>query len=766
MEQSRITVLLIEDDPDDAGQIRRMLSEAQGAAFEVQCTGRLSEGLLRLSGGDVDVVLLDLGLPDSIGLDTFTAARAAAADLPIVVLTGVEEQEVGLRAAGQGAQDYLVKSQINADLLARTLRYAVARASAQRRQSIQRQVLANLNSQRCLDMDALGEVLAMVKDSLRVRMAALRLQLGEDWPLHVALGFSDDLRERAELLCSVGPDGEVRRDAQGRLILDCLCGDVLQGIAVDDSPAYTERGSFWSSHVPDTVSALGRASGLGAVRACCTCGGCASVALIPLRSEHEIIGLLQFADPEAGAFSPETVELLEDVAESIGTALTRQRAEDALAKYAGRIEVLRQVDEAILSAQSVQEVAQAALSHLPELVPCRRATVMEFDLDAHTALVLAAYDERGDTTAAAGTTLTLDVFGDLEGFRANRIRTVVDLRVATAPSPAARNLMAGGVRSFLTVPLLAEGELIGCLNVGWPEPGTIAQEDQEIARELAEVLAIAIGSTRGRQKRETAERALDAVNYQMRVARGIQQALYPASAPQVPGFELAGASVSAEAAGGDYYDYIAMPDGFLGIAVGDVTGHGVGAALVMAAMRAYLRAFAHSSTDLSEIMGRANLALVADTAQDIFCTMLLARLDPRTGAIAYVNAGHPPGYLFDASGKVRAELGSTAVPLGMVPETEFPAGPPLTLQPGEMAFLYTDGVLDVASGAGSRFGRQHVLDVVLSNRGKPAEQAVREVCRAVLRFCDPELPADDITAVLIKALPVEADPAGPHPGGP
>ena len=268
-------------------------------------------------------------------MDTFTAASAAAPDLPIVVLTGVEDQELGLRAAQQGAQDYLVKSQVNADLLARTLRYAVARASAQRRQSIQRQVLASLNSTLCLDMDALGQVLATVTDSLRVRMAALRLQLGEDWPLHVALGFSDDLREQAELLCSVGTDGEVRRDAQGRLVLDCLCGDVLQGVTVDGSPAYTERGSFWSSHMSEAVSALGRTSGAGAVRACCTCGGCESVVLIPLRSEHETIGLLQFAEPASGAFSPGTVELLEDVAESIGTALTRQRVEDALRKYHG-----------------------------------------------------------------------------------------------------------------------------------------------------------------------------------------------------------------------------------------------------------------------------------------------------------------------------------------------------------------------------------------------------------------------------------------------
>ena len=121
-----------------------------------------------------------------------------------------------------------------------------------------------------------------------------------------------------------------------------------------------------------------------------------------------------------------------------------------------------------------------------------------------------------------------------------------------------------------------------------------------------------------------------------------------------------------------------------------------------------------------------------------------------------MNAGHPPAWVFGASGEVRVELESTAMPLGLMPDTEFPAGPPVRLGPGELAFFCTDGVLDAASGAGSRFGRAHVLEVVRSNRAEPAAGIVRTVCRAVLGFCEPGQPADDVTALVVKAAPKDA----------
>ena len=127
MSDRRISVLLIEDNPGDVRMIRELLSEAKGVTFAVECADRLSTGLERLEKGEIDVVLLDLGLPDSQGLDTFTQARDRAPDFPIVVLTGLDDEATGTAAVRAGAQDYLIKGEVDGKSLARALRYAIER---------------------------------------------------------------------------------------------------------------------------------------------------------------------------------------------------------------------------------------------------------------------------------------------------------------------------------------------------------------------------------------------------------------------------------------------------------------------------------------------------------------------------------------------------------------------------------------------------------------------------------------------------------------
>lgn len=127
MDTERVRVLLIEDNPGDARLIREMLSQVEGTAFELECVDRLSTGLERLTTGSLDVLLLDLNLPDSQGLKTFTTAQARSSGVPIVVLTGLADEATGIKAVHQGAQDYLPKGEVDANSLARALRYAIER---------------------------------------------------------------------------------------------------------------------------------------------------------------------------------------------------------------------------------------------------------------------------------------------------------------------------------------------------------------------------------------------------------------------------------------------------------------------------------------------------------------------------------------------------------------------------------------------------------------------------------------------------------------
>jgi sigma-B regulation protein RsbU (phosphoserine phosphatase) len=238
----------------------------------------------------------------------------------------------------------------------------------------------------------------------------------------------------------------------------------------------------------------------------------------------------------------------------------------------------------------------------------------------------------------------------------------------------------------------------------------------------------------------------------LRLARQIQQNLFPPS-PCLPGFDAAGASFPADATGGDYYDFIPLPDGRLGVAVGDVSGHGFGAALLMAATRAYLRGLARAHAAPSEVLAAANRSLTEDTGSDHFVTLSLVALEPRVGRLAYASAGHPYGYVLGTDGKVKARLPSTGIPLGIMAEAAFPPGPELTLEPGELALFLTDGVTEAQSPDGTTFGVRRALDIVRVCRREAASHIVCNLYHAVRAFCRNRPQVDDITAVVLKANP-------------
>src|SRR5205807_502140 len=178
------------------------------------------------------------------------------------------------------------------------------------------------------------------------------------------------------------------------------------------------------------------------------------------------------------------------------------------------------------------------------------------------------------------------------------------------------------------------------------------------------------------------------------VARQIQQKLFPAAPLPVAGCDIAGGSYPAEATGGDYFDYIPMRDGGLGVVIADVAGHGCGPALLMAQMRAYLRVFVNMHTDPAEVVGLLNRALARDMPEDHFATLLLGRLNPQARSFDYISAGHTTGYVLTGSGTIKALLTSTCVPLAVMPDARAPAARSVTLDPGDGVLLLTDGVVE------------------------------------------------------------------------
>jgi sigma-B regulation protein RsbU (phosphoserine phosphatase) len=259
------------------------------------------------------------------------------------------------------------------------------------------------------------------------------------------------------------------------------------------------------------------------------------------------------------------------------------------------------------------------------------------------------------------------------------------------------------------------------------------------------------------RKRAEAELGRNAAEFA--VARRIQQKLFPAAPPRLPGmeigaatfgFDIGGASYPAEAIGGDYFDYIPLADGALGLAVGDVSGHGLGPALLMAEVRAYLRAFAQTQTDGPSILGLVNRIIAQDMEGDRFITLLLARLDPGARTLTYASAGHHTGYVFDAEGAVKRVLRSTGIPLGILPQAEFAGSEPIPLGPGDLVLLLTDGVVEARAPDGSAFGGQRVIDLMRVYRRSSAREIADNLYHAVRAFAQYQPQVDDITVAVVK----------------
>jgi serine phosphatase RsbU (regulator of sigma subunit)/CheY-like chemotaxis protein len=253
-----------------------------------------------------------------------------------------------------------------------------------------------------------------------------------------------------------------------------------------------------------------------------------------------------------------------------------------------------------------------------------------------------------------------------------------------------------------------------------------------------------------RQLCESKERwEAERLRTEIRIARHIQQRLFPAASLPLAGFEVAGASYPAEATGGDYFDYIPFQDGSVGIAIGDVSGHGFGPSLLMAEMRAYLRAFARTRTDVAEILALTNQALVSDV-DGRFATLLLARLDACNQNFVHASAGHQTAYILDSAGNVKSLLKSTGIALGVMPDGEFSAAMPIHLEPGDVVFLLTDGILEAHGADQDLFGADRAVEIVRANRAKTAKEIVHILCTSAREFCSYRTQVDDMTAIIIK----------------
>ncbi len=157
--------------------------------------------------------------------------------------------------------------------------------------------------------------------------------------------------------------------------------------------------------------------------------------------------------------------------------------------------------------------------------------------------------------------------------------------------------------------------------------------------------------------------------------------------------------------------------------------------------------------DIYAILSTANRLLYGDTSEGEYVTLIFARLDPRTRSLSYSSAGHPTGFVLASSGEIKGHSSSIACPLGLSPGEAFPMAPPITLEPGDLVLLMTDGVKEALSPDTAFFGQDRALEIVRSHRRQSAQEIAETLCKAARAFCGTAPQRDDFTAVVIKAGP-------------
>jgi sigma-B regulation protein RsbU (phosphoserine phosphatase) len=277
------------------------------------------------------------------------------------------------------------------------------------------------------------------------------------------------------------------------------------------------------------------------------------------------------------------------------------------------------------------------------------------------------------------------------------------------------------------------------------QAGLFTPDDLELLTAIAASAAVAIDNARlyqvavekGRLERE------------LQVAREVQASLLPRATPRIEGWEFAARWQPARQVAGDFYDFVVVDDGSLGLVIADVTDKGMPAALFMALSRSILRASVTHARSPADGIAHANRLICADAANGMFVTLFYAQLFPATGELVYVNAGHNPPLLYDADRDQLSKLTRTGMVLG-IDESARLDQRTVRLDSGDFILLYTDGVIDALNAQEQEFGEERLRQVVLENRGASAADMVDGLTRSISSFTGSTAPFDDITLMVAR----------------
>ena len=402
--------------------------------------------------------------------------------------------------------------------------------------------------------------------------------------------------------------------------------------------------------------------------------------------------------------------------------------------------LISKVGVTLLASATLDETLRQVARLVFDAVPAERCIIMLRDDDAGELRVRAAemHDRRTDVgEVRVSRTIIEEVV--------KQGRSVLTSDAQHDPRFKSSTVMFQGIRSVLAVPLGVGEGIFGMIYADSPLATSRFTEDHlKVLTTLGSVAAIRVENTRllaERLEQESFERELQ-------LAREIQQRFLPTAPPTVPGYELQGISFPSYEIGGDYYDFILCEDRRLVVALGDVSGKGTSAALLMSSLHAAVHAQVSLCRPITETISAVNRYLADNTPANRFVTLFYAELDPLTGSLSFINAGHNPPLISHDAGTTE-QLGSGGVPLGIMPDYDYREGR-THLRAGDVLVAYSDGVTEQTNPKGEEFGTIRLQEVISHNLDASAA-GIRDKIEAALSTFAQSTPAvDDITLLIVK----------------
>jgi serine phosphatase RsbU (regulator of sigma subunit) len=413
-----------------------------------------------------------------------------------------------------------------------------------------------------------------------------------------------------------------------------------------------------------------------------------------------------------------------------------------LARQNRLLTTLSEAAKSLLLHRPLPELYEDVLELIFEAVPAERAAIMLLEGSPAVPTVKASRSRRGDTIQRVSRSIARRA---LEQQQSVLIPNILD----DSALKEQESIMATGVRSAMCAPLWytsstsSEDAVIGlvyvdCLRGG----GSFGEDDVAILSALANIAAAKIENVRLLEE-SMEKRRLDE---DMRVAAEIQRRLLPSSPPLVPGYDVVGSTKPCRAVGGDYYDFD-REGKYLLFALGDVSGKGTGAALLMTVLRASVRGH-WNEPSTADAMVRINRTVCQNVPENKYITFFLGRLDPPTGEVRYVNAGHNPPLLLRSNGAVeRLEEGGMV--LGLIENVPYAEGA-ARLDSGDTLIVYSDGVTETFDPQDAEFGEEGLTALAVRGRGLDASSLEAEILRELDLFARGAKATDDRTLIIVK----------------